>query len=194
MLAPGFADPVFEAQATFRAAMDALARPGRTERVKGVAAAPEPLSPVAAALLLTLADHETTVHLDAVLAATPSVAAWLRFHTGTRIAPAPAAATFAVLTGPETLADLSAYAVGTDAYPDRSTTLVVQVPHLGKGRTHVLNGPGIRGEARLVADLPAGFVDAWAANRALFPRGVDVFLCGPGHVVGLPRSVAIREV
>ena len=77
-LSPGFADPVADAQACFRAVLDAMARPGRVHAVSGVSA-PAPLCDAAAAVLLTLTDHETPIWLDADADAARG---WIAFHTG----------------------------------------------------------------------------------------------------------------
>uniref|UniRef100_UPI001954D889 phosphonate C-P lyase system protein PhnH n=1 Tax=Klebsiella pneumoniae TaxID=573 RepID=UPI001954D889 len=66
-IALAYADPVHEAQQAFRAVMNALARPGTIQLVAGLAEAPAPLTPVAAAVVLALADFETSVFLDAPL-------------------------------------------------------------------------------------------------------------------------------
>ena len=79
---PGFADPVGEAQATFRAVLDAMARPGRLHRVGERLTAPAPLDPATAAVLLTLVDHETPLWLDAAAAAARD---WMAFHCGAMI-------------------------------------------------------------------------------------------------------------
>jgi len=42
--------------------------------------------------------------------------------------------------------------------------------------------------------LPADFAARWAANHALFPRGVDVILCAGTSVAALPRSVTVEAV
>ena len=65
---PRFTDPVDEAQATFRAVLDAMARPGRLHRVGTRLTAPAPLDQATAAVLLTLVDNETPLWLE------PSVA------------------------------------------------------------------------------------------------------------------------
>ena len=62
---PGFTDPVTDAQATFRAVLDAMARPGTIHSAGECLAAPAPLDRATAAVLLTLVDHETPLWLDA---------------------------------------------------------------------------------------------------------------------------------
>jgi alpha-D-ribose 1-methylphosphonate 5-triphosphate synthase subunit PhnH len=194
-LARAFADPVHGAQQTFRAVMNAMARPGTLQPVDGLAEAPAPLSPVAGAVAVALADYETPLWLDTPLAAAPEVAAWLAFHTGARTGAAPAEAAFALAAAPAGLPDLAGFALGSDIYPDRSTTLILQVDDFtadgASTRLH-LAGPGIRGHATLaVAGLPADIVARLAANQALFPRGVDLILAGPAAVAALPRTTRV---
>ena len=192
-LAPGFADPVFDAQRAFRAVMAALARPGTVAPLAGVARPPAPMTPELAALALTLIDHDTLVWLDAALAAAPDVGAFLRFHAGAPIVADPAAAAFALIAEPRAMPPFAAFAQGSDAYPDRSATLILQVAGFA-GTPLALAGPGIRGTTAFAASpLPADFAAQLSANRALFPRGVDVMLCAPGEVAALPRSVRLME-
>ncbi|MCJ8142023.1 phosphonate C-P lyase system protein PhnH [Ancylobacter sp. A5.8] len=192
-LALGFADPVFDSQSAFRAAMWALARPGRLEPLAVTLDPPAPLSPEAAALLLALCDFETPVWLDASAAAVPEVARFLRFHTGARIVAEPGAARFVLITDPARMADFAEFAQGTPDYPDISATLVVQVERFSASGL-VLEGPGVPGVRGFGAQpLPADFIARMVANRAGFPLGVDLLLAGAGHVAGLPRSVMVRE-
>ncbi|MGJ3261727.1 MAG: phosphonate C-P lyase system protein PhnH [Salinarimonas sp.] len=193
-LAPGFADPVLDAQAVFRAVMQALARPGTPQMLVVGVSAPAPLTPALAAIALTLADHEAPLWLDAPLAAAPAVAQWLRFHTGVRIVADGRDAAFALVCDPAALAPFDRFALGEQAYPDRSTTLVLACDRLETRDGLVLEGPGIQGTARLsAAPLPADFAARWRANGALFPCGVDVLLTAGDRVVGLPRTTTIRE-
>ncbi|MGU3557636.1 phosphonate C-P lyase system protein PhnH [Methylobacterium radiotolerans] len=195
MLAPGFADPVHDAQGTFRAVMDALARPGRVRALVADLAPPAPLTPELAAVALTLTDADTPVWLDPVLAAAPEVAEFLRFHTGAPLLTGdPAAAAFALVREPARCPPLSRFAPGTPAYPDTATTLVLALDAVAEGEGLHLSGPGIREAARLApAPLPEGFVAQLAENRAGFPLGVDLILTAPGRVAGLPRSTTVTE-
>lgn len=193
-LAAAFAHPVFDSQSVFRAVMNALARPGNVMRVTPPVAAPPPLGPAAAAIALALLDYETPVWLDAPLAAQPAVADWLTFHTGAPITPAPEQAAFAFVADAAAAPDFAQFAVGTPEYPDRSTTIVMQVEALAGGEPLVLTGPGIEQTRRFsAAPLPADFADRLCANRALFPRGVDLLIACGDMLVGLPRSVRIER-
>lgn len=190
VLEAGFADPVFESQSAFRALMRAMARPGLIEPLSGPADAPSPLSPTAAAIALTLADGDTPVWLDPPLAESEALKPWLAFHAGAPVADAPSEAAFAFVAAPLSLPPLDSFALGCDSYPDRSTTVVLQVDGFGDDGPP-LTGPGILGSLRVSATpLPADFWDRMRRNRALFPRGVDVLLAGPDSVVALPRSLS----
>jgi alpha-D-ribose 1-methylphosphonate 5-triphosphate synthase subunit PhnH len=191
-LAPGFADPVLDAQGVFRAVMDALARPGTVQALSSALVPPAPLPPELAAVALALADHDAPVWLDAPLAAAPAVADFLRFHTGAPIVADPGEAAFALVADPRALPPFETFALGVPDYPDRSTTLVLALDTIETGAGLTLRGPGIAGRATLAAGpLPTDFPGRWAANRSLFPRGVDLVLTAPGRVAGLPRSTDI---
>ncbi|RAI60537.1 phosphonate C-P lyase system protein PhnH [Roseicella frigidaeris] len=182
-LAAGFAEPVLDAQACFRAALEAMARPGRVQRVAAPPEAPPPLGGAAAALLLTLADADTPVWLDAG----PEAEAWARFHAGCPIAAAPGEAAFLLAAGP--MPPLASLAAGSEEEPHRSATLILQVAALAEGEGWRLSGPGIEREHRLrVEGLPPGFAADWAANQARFPQGVDLFLCAGDRLAALPRT------
>lgn len=200
-LAPGFADPVFDAQAVFRAALSALARPGIPNDLPGLLDPPAPLTPELAALALALCDADASIWLDAPLAASTAVAGYLRFHTGARLVEDPTEAAFALISDPAAMPPLDSFALGSAEYPDRSTTLVIAVetiaasPEAGRlPEAIALEGPGIKSRAAFSASrLPAGFAGSLRANNALFPRGVDCLLVGAGGVLGLPRSSKIVE-
>jgi alpha-D-ribose 1-methylphosphonate 5-triphosphate synthase subunit PhnH len=185
-LSPGFADPVADAQSCFRAVLDAMARPGQVHTVSGVSA-PAPLCDAAAAVLLTLADHETPLWLDP---AATRAGAWIAFHTGASIVPA-AQATFAMALA---LPDLICLSDGTDEMPETSATVILQVASLTTGNQFVLEGPGLR-EPRIVSidGVPTDFVANWQRNHGLYPRGIDLILCAGNQLTALPRSVSVKD-
>jgi alpha-D-ribose 1-methylphosphonate 5-triphosphate synthase subunit PhnH len=187
-------EPVFAAQSGFRAIMNAIARPGSLSPIAPAADGPAPLSGEAASVALTLFDHDTPVWLDAVLSGTPDIAAWLRFRTGAPIVAEPGEAAFALIGDPARMPPFEVFNPGTGDYPDRSTTLVLQVAEFGQGEMLVLTGPGIRNEAAFAAvPLPADMAGRIAANRSLFPRGVDLLFVAPGQVAAVPRSVRLKR-
>ena len=190
---PAFRDAVREAQTVFRLAMRALGSPGQIVQLDAPLAPPAPLLAPAGALLLTLCDFETPVWLDPALADSPEVTAFLRFHTGARLAASPSDAAFAVIADTARMPALSTFAQGTPDYPDRSTTVILQVESLTPtGWT--LEGPGIRGTARFSAmPLSADFATQMRANRAAFPRGVDIFFATRTLLAALPRSTRLTE-
>ncbi len=194
-LSGGFANPVFDGQAIFRAVMDAMARPASIQTAKAATRPPQPLSPVAAAIALSLCDNDTPVWLDATLKQDRAVADWLGFHTGAPLADTPSEAHFALVGDPAGLIALENFAQGTQDYPDRSTTLILQVASLAGGEPLALEGPGIRGMAHSApTPLPRHFVEQWKQNLARFPRGVDLILAAPEGIACLPRTTRIRTV
>ena len=98
---PGFKDPVHEAQQTFRALLDALARPGMAQTTAAVTP-PAGLTSGCAAACLTLLDLETVVWLQPEISAPAK--SWLLFHTGCRFTEQPQSADFALISTIATIA------------------------------------------------------------------------------------------
>jgi alpha-D-ribose 1-methylphosphonate 5-triphosphate synthase subunit PhnH len=190
-LAVGFQDKVQSAQSTFRAVMEATARPGSVHRVVAEAGAVPGLMHGAAAIALTLFDHDTPVWLDPKLAGA-GVPAWLKFHTGAPVTTESSDASFALVTDAASLPALDQFALGSSEYPDRSTTVILQVASLSKGRAYELRGPGIDGSATLNATIaPDDLFERLAINAALFPRGIDVLLVHDDEIVAIPRTTRL---
>lgn len=191
-LRPGFEDPVHEAQSVFRVCLDALSRPARPQTFDVSLDVPSPMYATSTAILLALADYETTIWLDAAGAARDEIASYLTFHTGARLAEGPDTADFALAVVPQGLPPLTAFHQGEPEYPDRSTTLILQVEELVAAGP-VWEGPGIDGRTAFDArPMPSDWRAQLAKNRAAFPLGVDLILVTPNAVAGLPRST--REV
>lgn len=183
-------NPAFASQAAFRAVMECFARPGELKTIAGVAA-PAPLAPATAALIQSLADYETPIWLDPSLASVPAIGEWIRFQTGAPLVKEMRDAAFALVGNPSDLPEFAQFALGTEEYPDRSTTLILQIERFD-GRGFAIEGPGIKGACMFAAEpLPDNFIERLIANRELFPRGVDLVLVAGKQVMALPRSVRI---
>ncbi|AZN71081.1 phosphonate C-P lyase system protein PhnH [Georhizobium profundi] len=188
------ADPVFRAQANFRALMDALSRPGSIQRllVDDDAGA---IDADLAAIAQTLIDHETFLWLSPSLADDRKAREWLAFATGAPLVDAPERAAFALVAEADALPDLRAFGQGTQEYPDCSTTIVKACGGLTHGPRLACSGPGIKTPTTVApAGLGTDFVERWAENRVLFPRGVDLILCAGGGVMGMPRTLTIKRL
>ncbi len=181
----GFADAPVTSALAFRAALEAMARPGTIWTVKG-ATPPAPLSVAAGVLILTLCDGTTPLHLGPSLDL-PQLRDWVTFHSGAPLVSAKDAR-FAVGTWAD-LTPVNRFAIGLHDYPDRSATLMVEMPDLAQTGAR-LTGPGIAREARL--SLPD--LGAFQANRALFPMGFDTYLTCGNRLAGLPRSTKVEAV
>lgn len=192
LLQPAFADPVLDAQRSFRAALKALANPGQAQAL-GTAHVPPALPGLGAAshaLCLALLDLDTPLWLAPAFD-TPAIRANLSLHCGCPITQARGEARFALLDA-SCLEDLSGFATGDDRAPDLSCTLLVQLQALAGGAANTWAGPGIRDHRRAELPVPALF---WAerATRNHFPRGLDVLFLAARHLVGLPRSTRVTQ-
>lgn len=186
-LAPAFGDPVHHAQTVFRAAMTALSRPGRIIPLSVDLLPPAPLTANAAALVLMLVDFETKLHLGKGLDTAEDARRYLAFHTGVAFTAEPGQADFALVADISDLPALGTFAQGDLEYPDRSTTVIVQVK--GFDESLHFEGPGIDGRIAFgIAGAPFSFADDLDDNRARFPLGVDLLFAAPDAIAALPRS------
>jgi alpha-D-ribose 1-methylphosphonate 5-triphosphate synthase subunit PhnH len=190
IVSAGFDDPAMVSQVVFRGALAALAQPGTLHPIAVDLDIAAPAFSSAGALMLALLDQDTTVWLSPSLA---PCAAWLRFHTGCRVIGDSASADFAWVGSVDECPPLDAFSHGTEEFPDRSTTVVIQMASVADGgMVWRLRGPGVNGDVFLKLDASsATLVQERAALHAVFPRGVDIFFADRHRVVGLPRSTRI---
>lgn len=189
---PGFADPVHDAQRTFRDVLEAMSRPGRRVTLTTLPPAPEPFTPAMAAVALTLCDHDTPVWLDPV--ADERLRQHLRFHCGCPLAASPDQAAFAFVCDPTAMPPLAAFCQGEAEYPERSTTIVVAASLAPSSPGWNITGPGIEGQGEVrCGGLPGEFWNQWKENHAAYPLGVDVLFVDRDAVCGMPRTVALED-
>lgn len=188
-----FRDPAMDSQQTFRILMDAMAHPGTVRQAEFTFHPPAPLEPAATAIVLTLADFETSLWVDRDIAASDAAMQYLRFHSGARFVEEPSSSGFALVSVPGDAPSLSAFGQGKPDFPDRSTTVIFQVADLRETGWR-LSGPGIKDRAAFSASpLPPDFVSQLHANRATYPLGVDLIFAEPDRIAALPRSTHVEE-
>lgn len=187
----GLRDPVHDMQRCFRAALQALARPGTVHEVAAALTGP-PLGAAMAQLLLTLTDEDTPVWWQQPR---PELENWLRFHTGARSTASHRDAAFAAVPDASALDFLDVFSLGSLAAPERSCTLLVEVTSLESGPAMRAHGPGIADCCAVRIDgLHVTFWSAWQANHAAFPKGVDLFFTCGSRFIGLPRTARISRL
>ncbi|MBD2447803.1 phosphonate C-P lyase system protein PhnH [Nostoc sp. FACHB-152] len=183
---PGFQDLIHDAQRTFRALLDANARPGTPYQITAEMSVPLGLTPACGAACLTLLDLDVVVWLQPSFG--DQVKAWLLFHTGCRFTQYPQEANFALIQDLAVLPELSIFNWGTAEKPEASTTLLVQVESFEKGQPVMLTGPGILNQQAINPTIPPHFWKFWMQNHQAYPQGIDVFFFTENAVMGLPRT------
>lgn len=191
-LALGLVDPVFGSQAIFRKILAAMSRPGSIHTLPpDLNGSPDGLSPAAAAILLTMCDYETPFFSSDDTNVTSD---WLRFYTGAIRTSHPADAKFALIRSDVENPKLQDFNLGDDRYPDLSTTLVIECPHMTGGSPVALSGPGIQGKLDIApSGLRQGFWTEVQNNSLRYPLGVDLIFTNGLDLMALPRSIRIVE-
>lgn len=189
----GFAPTTLDSQSVFRVVLDVLSRPGTIGRISAPPGqTPEALDLASAAVALCLFDHDTNIWLGDGIACI-DVYDYLKLHCSCPLIKSGLSADFALLSAADGVPGLGQFNPGTDAYPDRSTTVIVQVQALDAGREIGLTGPGIETEATLrVAGVPDYFWQERREQQHAFPCGVDIIFTSADRLVALPRSTEIE--
>ena len=121
----------------FRTVMTAMARPGRMLDLAPCPEAEGACLPASLAIIATLCDYQTPVYLGQGLDA-GAVQQRIRFETGAPLTREPGEAAMALVTAGTLREAMIHFARGTHEYPDRSTTVVVQLPVEGTGTARSL--------------------------------------------------------
>ncbi|MFC4259490.1 phosphonate C-P lyase system protein PhnH [Marinobacter lacisalsi] len=189
-LCTGLAEPVSQSQQIFRQVLTALSEPG-TRLTLAPVPAPKGIHSAAYQVCLALLDADTPLWVSDSLA-TPSLLNSLRFHCGCRVTHRREEAIFAVAS-PGDLESIAGFSPGSHEYPDRSTTVILQVDHLHSTGPWRLSGPGIEQPKQVGIEGLANHWPAWLrSNRASFPLGVDLLLTDGNSLMGLPRTTLVE--
>ncbi|MFW5387080.1 phosphonate C-P lyase system protein PhnH [Yersinia sp. 2542 StPb PI] len=185
-----FEHPVDDAQHTFRRILKALSEPGVLVTLPH-ATGWQPLNPATTSVLLTLADQETPLYLDAALNS-DSVQHNVRFHTGAPLMTCSDKSSFSLFNNEITAEQLATCPAGNELSPEQSTTVVIQTDSLHHGMPLRLRGPGIEHSRTVAPHLPATILNYLLNRPAAFPAGIDfLFTCGE-NLMAIPRTTHVE--
>ncbi|MFA3777246.1 phosphonate C-P lyase system protein PhnH [Yersinia sp. 1652 StPb PI] len=185
-----FEHPVDDAQHTFRRILKALSEPGVLVTLPH-ATGWQPLNPATTSVLLTLADQETPLYLDAALNS-DSVQHNVRFHTGAPLMTCSDKSSFSLFNNEITAEQLATCPAGNELSPEQSTTVVIQTDSLHHGMPLRLRGPGIEHSRTVAPHLPATVLNYLLNRPAAFPAGIDfLFTCGE-NLMAIPRTTHVE--
>jgi len=190
-LALGFTNPVDDSQQLFRGLLTAMSEPGQIGSVAMLDQHPGPLGIASFALALTLLDRHSSYALTSGVDR-PEVRQSIAFHCNAPLARECDAPDFLFCREDEIPA-LERLNTGSEAYPDQSTTLVVQCQSLEKGPTMIATGPGIAGQ-RVIACSAIGehLVAQRERLQTRFPLGIDMIFTRERAYFCLPRTTRLR--
>jgi alpha-D-ribose 1-methylphosphonate 5-triphosphate synthase subunit PhnH len=178
------------APGTFQAVVNALEHPGAAVHLQKPDPLPWPLNSASAALLATWVNPETPVWTDLCWDSDPT--AWLQQTCACSLVTEPCMARVAFVADPLRIPPLGQFYLGEDDRPERSTTLVLQVPGFSvpNGRLRDVSGRG-RGLQSWPTGLLPRFWSDWDDQRRYLPLGIDVFFTYADTLVALPRGLQL---
>jgi alpha-D-ribose 1-methylphosphonate 5-triphosphate synthase subunit PhnH len=194
-------DDVFDSQATFRAMLDCLSRPGSIRTVPALRyeSAPREFCPPMLSLLKTLCDHRVSFSIGSP-ASRPDWVAYLKMNLSTPFVSVDEAE-YVVFNGGKFDADFSRLNRGTLEFPESSATALLCVQRLSDetqtslpGFALRLKGPGVKNLTTLtIVGLDARYIEERSQANKFYPLGIDVFLVdADGRVAGIPRTSAVE--
>ncbi len=187
----GFTNQATDSNRVFRAALEAMSRPGKIVQAPEFAT-PKGLNSAATSVLLALADVDTPIWIHPTIS-NDEILSHLRFHTGAEITKDISKAAFAIASAGSEADYLNHLSLGTPEMPHMSATLILLVNEFTEAPSMTLSGPGIKDKETLgVTPLPEGFLEWAQANQRLFPCGVDTFFASASSLAALPRSSKIE--
>ncbi|WP_417882814.1 phosphonate C-P lyase system protein PhnH [Vibrio rumoiensis] len=218
-IAAGFSDTIHDSQYCFRHLLTAMSQPGTLVELN-LAQGFGSMMPASTQVLLALADNSTPVWLSNQFANDIAVKENLNFHlgcsilsgqkNGVQLSEIQQKPSFGVISQQDLVNfdwSQTSFFVGCEEYPDRSTTVIVEVAGLSTVPCSLpetdtdspvvlrLSGPGIEHEARVVVQsLSSTVISVMLSQRKThkFPLGLDFILVSDEQVVALPRSTTVE--
>ena len=189
--ATGFENSEIGSAIVFRKVVEAMSGPGSIHTPRIALNPPVGLNAMTCAMVLTLCDMDTPLWIQPCRHR-ESIRRYVSFHTGSPIASDVQEATHVIVRSPVCENVLENLAIGTEAYPDRSATVLMMVDEFQGRKLISLKGPGIDGSARLAVIPVNGMFWEWRKRmEGLFPLGVDILFGSEYSLSRLPRSTVI---
>ena len=184
----GFKNKTFESQEAFHLILQATANPGKKVKFMNHNYSQKDLHISSVNIIFTLLDLDTNVFIQS--AQENIISNFIKLHTGSPITKNKIESDFAIITHGDL--DFDSFNDGLDQYPDKSTTLIIQIQSMSEGEDFVLSGPGIKISNQItLRGIPHNFKEKINSNSSKFPRGVDIFLTCNDELISLPRTIKI---
>lgn len=167
----------------FRAILFATSYPGSIEKFLEINK-PKQISTSSATILSTVCDHTSAIYIGKSLD-TKSLRDWVAFHTNSKIVDKKFA-NFAIGTFNDML-PLTEFSRGSDEFPDRSCTLIIETPF--KSDNVSISGPGIKGSK----DIYLPHANKISDVNNYFPLGIDFYFTNKSNFFCIPRSIKIKK-
>ncbi|UMO88419.1 phosphonate C-P lyase system protein PhnH [Pectobacterium sp. PL64] len=185
-----FAQPVADAQCTFRRILKAVSEPGVTVTLP-LQQGWGRLSPALTAVMLTLVDRDTPLWLDDALD-DDTLRSNLRFHTGAILTHDESAAFALLHVSSATAIALSRFSAGDVMSPEKSTTVIIEVSSLTGGTPLRLSGPGLETSRVVDPQLSPDIVRYLCHRPDPFPQGIDLMFTCADALMALPRTTHVE--
>jgi phosphonate C-P lyase system protein PhnH len=164
----GFDDSALGSPQTFRAIFAAMEHPGQLITIGENPNAPDVLNSACAATCLTLLACETPVWTD-VARESPAIS-WLQFGCGGAVVTESCMANFAIITKPATMPALECFRGGLYKYPDKATTIVIQVDDILPSAVNKDSNIFFDNTVQLdLKGVPNKFWNQWRQLSGLYP-------------------------
>lgn len=194
----GFENIERDSQNIFRQVLNSFSRPGIAfdinPRVKSSASV---TYSIGVSLLLALMETGSVLYTPGELIDS-NLSNFLKFHTGCKLTTIANQAHYIWVQDPQCLPSLSSCALGSVEYPEKSSTLIIEVESFKSptqlSANHTWHGPGIKEGIDLeIMGLNDSFWKERQEIRLLYPCGVDIIFCTATQIVALPRSTRVGE-
>ena len=192
-----FDDEIHNSQDCFREILKAMSEPGtkvKLNYIKGFGKA----AAASTQILLTLSDNMTSIWFSEYFKKDTDLTNNISFYTNSKIVNNSKYSTFALIDGSEEqyFEGTLPFSVGSLEYPDKNTTVIVEVSSFSHGESYFLKGPGIQSTKPLtISGIPKSLI-YYLINRKnedIFPMGIDfIFVCDE-EVIAIPRTTLMER-